>query len=261
MYFYPMEIRPLTLENSELALTAELMQTVYGQKTRLTASYLHWQYVENPLGPAIGFNAWDGNRLVGHYAIIPVELSGKEYKQLWYWSLNTATRPEYRGKGLFPSLAKKTYELAQQKGASGVLGVANRMSYSVFVQKLGFHSLGALSIYLSIKTTVDNRAYITRNIQEVWKWRSKNHPWQHQRSGVYCCLLKGLPLISKIEGEKTIWGPRLYVALKKPKNRWGFLWPFSWRPSAWEVILLPLKPMEPKFLESIQVELLDSDAF
>src|SRR4051812_41540991 len=83
---------------------------------KLDSQYLQWQYVDNPIGRVIGFNAFDGSRLVAHYAVIPVSVDYEGQRHLACWSLNTASHPEYQGRGLFTRLAEQTYEAARQRG-------------------------------------------------------------------------------------------------------------------------------------------------
>ncbi len=61
-----LDIRPI--QAADIPAIARLMLRVHGNQTRLTEAYLTWQYVDNPDGEAIGYNAWDGDALVAHYA-------------------------------------------------------------------------------------------------------------------------------------------------------------------------------------------------
>lgn len=77
---------------------------------------LHWQYKDNPDGPAVGFNAWHGEELAGHYVTIPLKAMVNGTVEKGLLSLNTATHPAHHGKGLLTKLAKTTYALAAEKG-------------------------------------------------------------------------------------------------------------------------------------------------
>ncbi|GAB6195006.1 GNAT family N-acetyltransferase [Lysobacter xanthus] len=101
-------------------------------------AYLRWLYVDNPLGHAIGFNAVDGDTLAAHYICTRarIRFDGRDVPALL--SLNTATHPDYQGKGLFTRLADQTYEAAAAEGVALVYGVANANSTPGFVRKLGF---------------------------------------------------------------------------------------------------------------------------
>ena len=56
-------------------------------------SYLNWLYFENPRGRVCGFDAYDGETLVAHYACIPIKIEGFRLNSLL--SLNTATHPQF----------------------------------------------------------------------------------------------------------------------------------------------------------------------
>lgn len=101
-------------------------------------AYLQWLYVDNPLGPAIGFNAIEGERLAAHYICTRalIRFEGRTVPALL--SLNTATHPDFQGRGLFTKLAELTYAAGAAEGAALVYGVANANSTPGFVRKLGF---------------------------------------------------------------------------------------------------------------------------
>jgi GNAT superfamily N-acetyltransferase len=92
----------------------------------------------NPDGRAVGFDAWDGERLAAHYVCVPARarVDGRLVPVLL--SLNTATHPRLPGQGLFTKLAAMTFEAAGEAGFDGVYGVANANSTPGFIRKLGF---------------------------------------------------------------------------------------------------------------------------
>jgi GNAT superfamily N-acetyltransferase len=128
-----------------------LQDTFPGAKERYNPAYLNWLYYENPNGRVIGFDAWDGNRAVAHYVCIPLQAyiqSSSPRKILL--SLNTATHPDYQGKGLFVKLASQTYALAAEQNYEAVIGVANANSTHGFVNRLGFQLVAPLSVRVGI---------------------------------------------------------------------------------------------------------------
>lgn len=133
MHFAPIQHDPATL-----AKYGDLFAACFPGTHKFTPAYLHWLYVDNPDGPAVGFDAWDGERLAAHYVCIPAQVwvEGKQVRVLL--SLNTATHPDYQGKGLFTKLATATFEAGAAGGFDGVYGVANANSTPGFVRKLGF---------------------------------------------------------------------------------------------------------------------------
>ena len=109
--------------------------------SNLNSKYLEWLYFTNPLGNVVGFDAMDGEVLAAHYACIPTRVGDS----LGLLSLNTATHPQYRSKGLYQKLARMTYERWSQN-FDFVVGVANAQSSAAFVKHLGFTELGRLNL-------------------------------------------------------------------------------------------------------------------
>lgn len=134
-----MELERCRFTDADIAAYAALFAACFPTATKLRdPSYLRWLYTGNPLGPAIGFNAVESGRLAAHYICTRarVVLDGREVPGLL--SLNTATHPDFQGRGLFTRLAQATYDAGAAEGAGFVYGVANANSTPGFVRKLGF---------------------------------------------------------------------------------------------------------------------------
>jgi hypothetical protein len=132
-----------------------------------TVAYLNWLYFENPKGFVRGYDAYDGETLVAHYACIPIKINSFRGNSLL--SLNTATHPIYQGRGLFGVLANKTFESAAETFAN-VIGVANSRSVGGFVKHLGFTAIGNLDLRIgSLSRPIEgSRIYSIEDLE----WRS-----------------------------------------------------------------------------------------
>jgi GNAT superfamily N-acetyltransferase len=141
---------PVRTDADAMARYGELFSACFPMTDKFTPRYLEWLYVENPDGRAVGYDAWDGDRLAAHYVCIPARawVEGSEVPVLL--SLNTATHPDYQGKGLFTKLAAKTFEAGAAQGYDGVYGVANANSTPGFVRKLGFQLVRPLEARIGI---------------------------------------------------------------------------------------------------------------
>lgn len=134
-----MEIRPVSVEPAAFAQYAALFLQCFPGATHLNARYLEWLYAANPAGRVIGCDAWsDDGRLAAHYVCVPCEAVVRGSKRRVMLSLNTATHPDFQGKGLFTRLAEATYQAGAEAGIAGVYGVANANSTPGFLRKLGF---------------------------------------------------------------------------------------------------------------------------
>lgn len=138
-----------TYFNSDLEYEqlVELQNIVYPKRKRkFSVEGFKFWYNDNPCGHVISVNAFDGEKMVAHYACIPVEMiiSGRIVKGIH--SMATVTHPDYRGKGLFKTLAHKTYEIAEKEGFEFVSGVANANSFMGFIKYLGFYKIDNLDV-------------------------------------------------------------------------------------------------------------------
>ncbi len=145
-----MDIRPAGTTPELLRHYQSIFAKCFPQATHLDAAYLDWLYVQNPAGPVIGLDAWDGDRLAAHYACIPAAAIIDGHACRVMLSLNTATDPDYQGKGLFTKLAEGTYAAGAEQGLAAVYGVANANSTPGFLRKLGFTLVGPLDAKLGV---------------------------------------------------------------------------------------------------------------
>ena len=155
---------------------------------KFSSEFLKWQYLDNPNGKVVSFNAWsEEGEMAGHYATIPVKmkLDGKVVKGLL--SLNTATHPKHQGKGLFTKLANATYDYAKENGYKFVIGVANANSTHGFLKKLGFYLIAPLEVkvgmgnpFKNVETEGKNYCYYDA---ETLKWRLACPAFEYTQKG------------------------------------------------------------------------------
>lgn len=174
---YKIELGDYSTDENFTQLRA-LFDAAYGidKAVKLSPEFLKWQYLDNPLGEVLSFNAWaEDGEMAGHYATIPVKmmLGGKIEKGLL--SLNTATHPKHQGKGLFTKLASATYAYAKENGYKFVIGVANANSTHGFLKKLGFYMVAPLEVKVGLGSAFANVDRTEKNYcyydQETLKWR------------------------------------------------------------------------------------------
>lgn len=145
-----MRFAPVQHDPATIARYGALFAACFPGVNKFTPAYLDWLYLANPDGQAVGFDAWDGENLAAHYVCIPARawVEGREVTVLL--SLNTATHPDYQGKGLFTRLAAMTFEAGAGAGFDGVYGVANANSTPGFVRKLAFQLVRPLEARIGL---------------------------------------------------------------------------------------------------------------
>ncbi len=177
MEFIPCSFQPESIRAYQL-----LFAKCFPSARHMTESYLNWLYGSNPEGAVVGFDAFDGEKLVAHYACVPANATISNQHRRGLLSLNTATHPDYQGKGLFTKLATATYEHAANNGYSFVYGVANANSTPGFIKKLGFTLVTPLDAKVGIgrlsvgdwKKTIEAADFRRSWTADSFKWRINN---------------------------------------------------------------------------------------
>lgn len=169
------------LDRANIADYVTLFHESFPGDGKLTESYLDWQYLRNPHGQVMGFDAFDeeGN-LAAHYAIMPriYTIGGIEYPAAL--SINTATHPNHQGKGLFTKLAQATYDRAAAAGIQFVVGAANGNSVGGFTRKLGFANLGQIRLYIGLRASRAREQDLYLAADGRWlRWRLENPSRQY----------------------------------------------------------------------------------
>lgn len=104
---------------------------------------LRWQYLANTADRVFVDLALadDEKKVAAIYATLPGFMRIGGERRLIVQSLDTLTDADFRGKGLFVSLAKRTFERAGKDGCALVYGFPNGNSAHGFFKKLGWTSL------------------------------------------------------------------------------------------------------------------------
>lgn len=123
--------------------------------TEFSTEYLIKKFDTSAIGIShIGYIAYDGNIPAATYSVFPtlMQLNGK--KIMGAQSGDTATNPAYQGKGLFVTLAVKTYELCKEQGIELVFGFPNDNSFPGFKKKLNWQFMNNFHNYRFIVPTL-----------------------------------------------------------------------------------------------------------
>lgn len=138
-----------------------LFKEVFGQE--LSLAFWRWRFIENPFGRGIIKLLFDGQELIGHYALMPVAVQVKSGVVKAAFSMTTMTHPDYSGKGIFAYLAEETYKLCQERGLNFVYGFPNRNSYPGFAKRLRWH-LAKMTVLKERQPSATKRRPIRTNL-------------------------------------------------------------------------------------------------
>jgi len=172
-----LDIRPAGTAPGQIAAYAALLGDVFASD-KFSEAAVGWRYRDNPAGTVVGADAWDGERLAAHYVTCPLEavVEGRVVKGLL--SLNTATHPDYQGRGLFTQLAESAYAQGATAGYEFVIGVANANSTPGFLKRLAFQHVARLQAgvmgRLPSRLGVAPVQFAGHWREELLTWRLKN---------------------------------------------------------------------------------------
>lgn len=170
-----LDLRPAAAGPEHLADYSALLTQVFGKQAKFGTAALAWRYAHNPMGSVVGTDAWAGRTLCAHYVTCPLDaqVEGRQLRGLV--SLNTATHPDWRGKGLFTQLALETYVRAAAARYDFVIGVANGNSTPGFVRHLGFQLVRPLQAGVLARTP---KAFSDAPVQFEGVWSTETLHWR-----------------------------------------------------------------------------------
>lgn len=131
----------------EAGVVALVQEDIKSRKTKtiFNEALWRWKYRNNYAGFYPNWICLAGselyNGIVGHYAAIPVYIVIDKHELLCAQSVDTLTRKECRGQGIFIGLAKQCYEQLGGSGVHMVYGYPNESSYPGFIDKLGWSNV------------------------------------------------------------------------------------------------------------------------
>lgn len=116
----------------------QLFKSVFNRQ--LDKELWEWYYLQQPFEYPIVTIAYENDRIIGHYALIPVSLyndNGDKIKASQ--SITTMIDSRFADLRLFETLANATYERAIKKGWELVFGFPNQNSRFYFQRVLKWH--------------------------------------------------------------------------------------------------------------------------
>lgn len=156
----------------------ELFHQSYGRD--LSAQSWTWRFRDNSAGPGIIYLSWDGDILAAHYAVTSVVLRINGQDWLTGLSGTTMTHPNYRGHGLFPELARRTYAHMAKSGMALVWGFPNVLSHRGFVRNLKWIDIYEIpALHLSLTSRLSLPAP-SGNVVELDRFDERfDYLWDH----------------------------------------------------------------------------------
>lgn len=98
-----------------------------------------WAYIKNPFGDPLVSIALHEGEVVGHYAVVPMNLENEEGVMSGFLSMTTMVAPDFRKLRLFQRLAEMVYTRIENRNHPAIVfGFPNDNSAPGFIKRLGW---------------------------------------------------------------------------------------------------------------------------
>jgi GNAT superfamily N-acetyltransferase len=111
-------------------------------------AYFIWKHYNNPFGESKILLAKESGKIIGVRAFMKWEWSNDEQIFSAVRAVDTATDPEFQGKGIFRTLTMAAVESCKSEGISFVFNSPNQLSIKGYL-KMGWYAIGKMPILLS----------------------------------------------------------------------------------------------------------------
>lgn len=167
---------------------AVLFQESFG--IELDKDLWKWAYIDNICGDPVVSLYFHKNKLIGHYAVVPMKLELNSRSILAALSMTTMVSVSYRRHGVFIKQANEVYEKAKEIGFSLVYGFPNKNSAPGFKKRLNWQIDSQVSVIKirgkeleSKKTNLKNILFFNAQDNELLEWRLSKPNTNYIRTG------------------------------------------------------------------------------
>ena len=150
-------------DGDEAAIVA-LHQRVLGKPMGRSESAEHWrwEYEKNPVGPRTIALAWDGDALVGHYAVSPRRFWCDDRELLAALTLDAMTHPDHGRRGVFTASAEACYEAMTKRGFAFAYGFLPTSSVGAFERRLSWSLVMKAPVHIK---PIDLGKFVAEKVQ------------------------------------------------------------------------------------------------
>ncbi|MEX0666269.1 MAG: GNAT family N-acetyltransferase [Acidimicrobiia bacterium] len=144
---HPLTIRPS--READLPAVLALLEASMGWlPDDLHARFFTWKHAENPFGPSpawVAVDEADGCHIVGYRTFLRWEFARHGQRLRAVRAVDTATHPDYQGRGVFSRLTLAAIDDLRARGHAFVFNTPNERSLPGYL-KMGWRTVGRLPV-------------------------------------------------------------------------------------------------------------------
>jgi GNAT superfamily N-acetyltransferase len=139
------DVRPFE-EADQPAVLALLESSLGWTRDERHARFFAWKHRQNPFGASPAWVATDGSRVVGFRTFLRWEFVHEERIVPAVRAVDTATHPEYQGRGIFARLTEHAIDALRDDGVAFVFNTPNDQSRPGYL-RMGWRPLARLPVF------------------------------------------------------------------------------------------------------------------
>ena len=130
----------------------------------------HWKHVDNPFGPSPSWVATDGDRIAGFRTFMRWDFRRGDKPEVVraVRAVDTATHPDYQGRGIFTTLTMAAIDDLRAEGIGLIFNTPNEKSRPGYL-KMGWQQIGSLPTHVRVtKVGSVHRIAASRVPARIW---------------------------------------------------------------------------------------------
>ena len=144
-----MEIRPAV--ETDIPGIVDLLKISLGETLMpKSEDYWRWKHLQNPFGSSPVILSVDSEKIIGVRAFMPWQWMQGEKLYKAVRAVDTATHPEFQGKGIFKKLTLSLLKECEKGGVDFIFNTPNEKSKNGYL-KMGWQEAGKLPVRFDIK--------------------------------------------------------------------------------------------------------------
>lgn len=153
-------------------------------KQGYSIEFLNWLYNENPNGKAIINNVYEGEKIIAHFALVPITVLYNNRTCKSALSVFTSIDENHRNLLFFYQLANQSFELAKSLGIRFIISVASEIGSELYIKCFKFKLIAPLDVKISWskfqeRNETNHKFEILRDNATV-QWRLRNPRFKYQ---------------------------------------------------------------------------------